>query len=130
MGKGNYQSTGTPSKMKIFNQHSSGSNQNLPGGGKGTKVMVHKEKGQGKISVVKKAKINLLDGGDSCNVSSTHSIRDSHLATPLSQPVDKKASYQSQSSTLQHSPGQKLAMNKKKSKDEDSALNRSSTGDG
>ena len=93
MGKGNYQSTGTPSKMKIFNQNSSSSNQNLQGGNKGTKVMVHKEKGQGKISVVKKAKINLLDGGDSCNVSSTHSIRDSHLATPLSHPVDKKASY-------------------------------------
>ena len=81
--------------------------------------------------MVKKAKINLLDGGDSCNVSSTHSIRDAHLATPLSQPVDKKASYQSQSSNLQHSPGQKLALHKKKSKDaDDSGLNRSSTGDG
>ena len=62
---------------------------------KSGKVMLKDKGGQGKISVVKKTKINLLDGGDSCNVSSTHSIRDSHLATPLSQPIDKKASYQS-----------------------------------
>ena len=57
--------------------------------------MLKEKGGQGKISVVKKAKINLLDGGDSCNVSSTHSIRDSHLQTPLSQQIDKKAAYQS-----------------------------------
>ena len=93
--------------------------------------MIHKEKGQGKISVVKKAKIN-LEGGDSCNVSSTHSNRDSHLTAPLTQPIDKKASYQSQNPVLQHSPGQKLAGNKKKFKEnaDDSGLNRSNTGDG
>ena len=45
VGKGNYQSTGTPSKMKIFAQNSGSSSQNLTGGNKGTKVMVHKEKG-------------------------------------------------------------------------------------
>ena len=116
--KGSYQSTGTPSKMKIFAQNSSGSNQNLPGGRKdNSKIMIHKDKGQGKMSVVKKAKIN-LEGvdRDSCNVS-THSNRESHGHLPIGQIIDKKVSYASTSSN-QNSPGQKLA-GKKKSKDED-----------
>ena len=80
--------------MKIFAQNSVSSSQNLQGGNKSGKLMIHKEKGQGKISVVKKAKIN-LEGGDSCNVSSTHSIRDSNIIAPITQPIDRKASYQS-----------------------------------